>query len=406
MTEPAPSPPQQTTPTRRTRWPLYVAPLVVLLLAAWGISTRVQARRELRQDTQRRESIAVVTAVPMQSAASQEIVLPGNIRAFMDAPIYARTNGYLRRWYADIGTHVRKGQLLADIETPEADQQLAQARADLASSQANANLAKTTAARYQGLLQSDSVSKQDTDNAVAAERAQSATVASAQANVARLAELQGFQKITAPFDGVITARNTDVGQLINSGAGSPQTELFHMADVKTLRVFVNLPQTDCADIKVGTTASVTVPEQPGRSFSGTLVRTADSIDPATRTLLVEVDVDNRDGQLLAGAYAEVHFKVRSPAPTLMVPVTALLYRSEGLRIAVVDTQNKAKLLPITLGRDYGTRVEVLTGLSAGDHFIDNPPDSLVDGQEVHVVRQETPGTVNKAANNKPGENKK
>src|ERR1700719_1813582 len=261
MTEPATSPPQQAPPTRRTRWPLYGAPLVVLLLAAWGISTRVQARRDLRQDTQRRESIAVVTAVPMQSASSQEIVLPGNIRAFMDAPIYARTNGYLRHWYADIGTHVHKGQLLADIETPEADQQLAQARADLASAQANANLAKTTAARYQGLLETDSVSKQDTDNAVAASKAQSATVNAAQANVSRLAELQGFQKITAPFDGVITARNTDVGQLINSGAGSPQTELFHMADVKTLRVFVNLPQTDSADIKVGTTASVTVPAQ-------------------------------------------------------------------------------------------------------------------------------------------------
>jgi RND family efflux transporter MFP subunit len=307
----------------------------------------------------------------------------------MDAPIYARTNGYLRHWYADIGTHVRKGQLLAEVETPEADQQLAQARADLAAAQANAALSQTTAARYQNLLQSDSVSKQETDNAVAAARAQSAGVVSAQANVRRLGELQGFQRIEAPFDGVITARNTDVGQLINSGAGAPATELFHIAAVNTLRVFVNLPETYTSEIKVGMPATLTVPEIKDRSFSGTLVRTANAIDPASRTLLVEVDVDNRQGQLLAGSYAEVHFNVKSTSPTLMVPVSALLFRAEGLRIAIVGPNNRAKLMPVTVGRDYGTHIEVLSGIGPNDLVIDSPPDSLLDGEEVRVVQPQT-----------------
>lgn len=380
---------------RRKRWALLIAPVVIVLLVLWGLLPRIHARRELRDETLRRGATAVIVELPQKGQPGQEVVLPGNIRAFMDAPIYARTSGYLRRWYADIGTHVHKGQLLAEIETPEADQQLAQARADLASAQANANLAQTTAARYQNLLQSDSVSKQETDNAVAAEHAQSAAVTAAKANVARLAELQGFQKIIAPFDGVITARNTDVGQLINSGAGAPATELFHIAAVNTLRVFVNLPQTYSAEIKVGMPATVTVAEIPNRSFTGTLVRTADSIDPATRTLLVEVDIDNHAGQLLAGSYAEVHFNVKSQSPTLMVPVSALLFRAEGLRIAVVDATNHAKLLPATLGRDYGTRVEVLSGITPDDRVIDSPPDSLIDGEEVRIVKHETPSGDNK-----------
>lgn len=383
-------------PHRRRRWMLFVAPLIIILLVLWGILPRIHARHELSEDTRRHGATAVVAELPEKGQPRQEVVLPGNIRAYMDAPIYARTNGYLRRWYADIGTHVRKGQLLAEVETPEADQQLAQARADLASAQANANLAQTTAARYQGLLESDSVSKQETDNAVAAGRAQAATVTSAQANVKRLEELQGFQKIAAPFDGVITARNTDVGQLINSGAGSPATELFHIAAVNTLRVFVNLPQTYAPDIKVGMPATVTLAEMKDHNFTGKLVRSSDSIDPATRTLLVEVDIDNRSGQLLAGSYAEVHFNIKSKSPLLLVPVSALLFRSEGLRIALVDSNDRAKLVRVTLGRDYGTHVEVVSGLSPTDRVIDSPPDSLLDGEEVRVVKRqvEAPASVN------------
>lgn len=391
MTDPSQNAPVETPAApahRRRRWMLFIAPLVIVLLVVAGILPRIHARRELREDTRRHDATAVVAELPEKSQPGQEVVLPGNIRAFMDAPIYARTSGYLRRWYADIGTHVRKGQLLAEIETPEADQQLAQARADLASAQANSNLAQTTAERYQNLLQSDSVSKQETDNAVAAGRAQAATVTSAQANVKRRAELQGFQKIEAPFDGVITARNTDIGQLINSGAGAPTTELFHIAAVSTLRVFVNLPQTYSSEIKVGMPATVTLAEMPGRSFTGKIVRSADSIDPATRTLLVEVDIDNHGGQLLAGSYAEVHFNIKSQSPLLLVPVSALLFRSEGLRIALVDSNNRAKLVPVTLGRDYGTHVEVVSGLTPNDRVIDSPPDSLLDGQEVRIMKRQ------------------
>jgi RND family efflux transporter MFP subunit len=376
-------------PRRRRRWALWLAPLVIIFLVLWGILPRIQARRELREDTSRNAATAVVAEKPQKGQPAQEVQLPGNIRAFMDAPIYARTNGYLRHWYADIGTHVRKGQLLAEVETPEADQQLAQARADLAVAQANAALSQTTAARYQGLLQSDSVSKQDTDTAVASARAQSAAVVSAQANVRRLGELQGFQRIEAPFDGVITARNTDVGQLINSGAGAPELELFHIAAVNTLRVFVNLPETYTSDIKVGMPATLTVAAIKGRSFTGTLVRTANAIDPASRTLLVEVDVDNRQGQLLPGSYAEVQFHLKSTSPTLMVPVSALLFRAEGLRIAIVGPDNRAKLVPVTVGRDYGTRIEVLSGIGPNDLVIDSPPDSLLDGEEVRVVQRQT-----------------
>jgi RND family efflux transporter MFP subunit len=379
-------------PPRRRRWALWLAPVVLILLVLWGILPRIQARRELREDTRRNAATAVVAEKPQKGQPAQEVQLPGNVRAFMDAPIYARTNGYLRHWYADIGTRVRKGQLLAEVETPEADQQLAQARADLAVAQANAALSQTTATRYQGLLQSDSVSKQDTDNAVASARAQSAAVVSAEANVRRLGELQGFQRIEAPFDGVITARNTDVGQLINSGAGGSELELFHIAAVNTLRVFVNLPETYTSDIKIGMPATLTVPERKDRSFTGTIVRTAEAIDPASRTLLVEVDVDNRQGQLLAGSYAEVHFHVKSTSPSLMVPVSALLFRAEGLRIAIVGPDNRAKLVPVTVGRDYGTHIEVLSGIGPDDLVIDSPPDSLLDGEEIRVVQRQTQPT--------------
>jgi RND family efflux transporter MFP subunit len=279
---------------------------------------------------------------------------------------------------------VKAGQLLADIETPEVDQQLDQARADLNTAQANYHLSEITATRYQDLLASDSVSKQDVDNAVGDFQAKKAMVSSAESNVKRLVELQSFEKIYAPFDGVITARNTDVGHLINSGAGAPATELFHMAAVRQLRVYINVPQQYSPAAKPGLTADLTLQEFPGRRFKGTLVRTASSIDITSRTLLVEVDVDNASGELLPGAYAEVHLKVPTGAQALIIPVSALIFRAEGLQVATVQDGDRAQLVKVVLGRDLGSEVEVASGLSADDSVIINPPDSLVPSETVRI----------------------
>jgi RND family efflux transporter MFP subunit len=285
----------------------------------------------------------------------------------------------------DIGARVTAGQLLADIETPEVDQQLDQARADLNTSQANYNLSQITSTRYEDLLKTDSVSKQDVDNAHGDFEAKKAMVSSAQSNVKRLEELQSFEKIYAPFDGVITVRNTDVGHLINSGNGGPATELFHIAAIRTMRVYVNLPQQYSQAAKPGITADLTLQEFPGRRFPGKLVRTADAIDLASRTLLVEVDVDNPLGELLPGAYTEVHLNVPTGVPALILPVSALIFRSDGLQVGTVQNGNRAALTKIILGRDMGSEVEVVSGLSADDSVIANPPDSLISGETVRVV---------------------
>jgi RND family efflux transporter MFP subunit len=362
--------------------------LLVLLVAGAivyrGIVSRVRAAARVRSETQELAVATVSVAKPKRIAPQQEIVLPGNIQAFIDAPIYARTNGYLKRWYVDIGGRVKAGQLLAEIDTPEVDQQLQQARADLATAKANYDLAQTTAARYEFLLKTDSVAKQDVDNAVGDAHAKKAMVDSAADNVKRLEQLQSFEKIYAPFDGVLTARNTDIGQLIDSGSASPAKELFHVAAVQTLRVYVNVPQVYSRSATPGVQAYLTLPQFPGRHFEGKLVRTAEAIDPASRTLLVEIDVANSTGELPPGAYAEVHLRLPSAASTVIVPVTSLIFRSEGLHVGVVR-DGKAVLVPITLGRDYGTEVEVISGLDAGEAVIINPPDSLVAGQEVRVV---------------------
>ena len=297
---------------------LYVilALLIVGAVVVAGILPRLKARAALKVETNE-EAVPNVSVIhPKLGAPQQEIVLPGNMQPFQDSPIYARTNGYLKKWYVDIGGHVKSGELLAEIETPEVDQQLDQARADLNTAEANYGLAQTTATRYQDLAKSDSVSKQDVDNATGDFAAKKAMLASAQSNVRRLEQMQSFEKIYAPFAGVITARNTDVGHLINSGAGAPATELFHIAATQTLRVFINVPQADSQAAKPGLVADLTLPEFPGKTFKGKLVRTADSIDPATRTLLVEVDVDNANGELLPGAYTEVHLKVPTGIPSL------------------------------------------------------------------------------------------
>jgi RND family efflux transporter MFP subunit len=376
---------------------LAVVLAVVVVLVILGIVPRVRARQALREETERLAAPVVTVVHPRREAASEEVVLPGNIQAFIDAPIYARTSGYLKKWYADIGTRVKEGQLLAEIETPEVEQQLQQARADLATGEANLKLSQITANRYQTLFKTDSVAKQEVDNAVQDAAAKNAAVKSEQANVRRLEELVAFQKIYAPFDGVVTARNTDVGQLIDSGSsGGATRELFHVASVRKLRVFVNVPQIYSHDTIPGIKADLTVPELPGRRFQGTLVRTADAMDPATRTLRVEVDVVNSTGLLFSGAYTEVHFKIKSDGSTLLLPTTSLIFRSEGLRVGTIKNGNRAALTPIVLGRDFGNEVEVVSGLPDNASVILTPPDSLVDGQVVHVVDQKATGESQKA----------
>jgi RND family efflux transporter MFP subunit len=376
---------------------LAVVLAVVVVLIIVGIVPRVRARQALREETDRLAAPVVTVVHPRREAASEEVVLPGNIQAFIDAPIYARTSGYLKKWYVDIGTRVKEGQLLADIETPEVEQQLQQARADLATGEANLKLSQITANRYQTLFKTDSVAKQDVDNAVQDAAAKNAAVKSEQANVRRLEQLVAFQKIYAPFDGVVTARNTDVGQLIDSGSsGGATRELFHVASVRKLRVFVNVPQIYSHDTIPGIKADLTVPELPGRRFQGTLVRTADAMDPATRTLRVEVDVVNSTGLLFSGAYSEVHFKIKSDGSTLLLPTTSLIFRSEGLRVGTIKNGNRAALTPIVLGRDFGNEVEVVSGLPDSASVILTPPDSLVDGQVVHVVDQKATGESQKA----------
>ena len=357
---------------------------IVVAIVIATVVPRLKARAELEARTNDLAVPTVSVVHPKLGAPQTEIVLPGNVQAFADSPIYARTNGYLKKWYVDIGARVRAGQLLADIETPEVDQQLDQARADLNTAEANLALSQITAQRYQELAKTDSVSKQDVDNANGDYAAKKAMVASAQSNVRRLEELQSFEKIYAPFDGVITARNTDVGHLINSGAGAPATELFHIAAIQQLRVYVNVPQQYSPSAKPGLTADLTLQERPGRRFTGTLVRTADSIDPATRTLLAEVDVDNRAGELLPGAYAQVHLRVPAGTPALILPVSALIFRSDGLQVGIVENSNRATLKNVVLGHDLGSEVEVVSGLAAEDLVITNPPDSLVSGETLRI----------------------
>jgi len=367
---------------------VFLGLLLVLVVAGaviyHGVSARVRTSNEVKMDTQNLAVPSVALIQPKRSAPQEEIVLPGNIQAFIDAPIYARTNGYLKRWYVDIGGRVKKDQLLAEIDTPELDQQLQAARADASTAKANYELAQTTSVRYQSLLKSDSVAKQDVDNAVGNAQSKQAMVDSAVDNVKRLEQLQSFEKVYAPFDGILTARNTDIGQLIGSGSGPGAKELFHVAAINTLRVYVNVPQIYSPAAVPGVLAYLTLPQFAGRRFPGKLVRNAEAIDQPSRTLLTEVDVANPNGEIPPGAYAEVHFKLPSAASTIVIPVTCLIFRSEGLRVGVVR-KGVAVMIPITIGRDFGTEVEVVAGLDGNEKVISNPPDSLVDGQEVRIA---------------------
>ncbi len=382
-------------PKSSSRWIQFAKALVVLAVIAFligavvvrGINARIKAASAVGLETRQEAEPTVAVLHPKRGAPVEEIVLPGNIQAFVEAPIYARTNGYLKRWTADIGARVKAGQLLAEIETPEVDKQLDQAKADLATAEANYGLAESTAIRWQELLKTDSVSKQETDEKLGDFKAKKTMVDSGRANVKRLQDLRSFQKIYAPFDGVITARNTDVGQLIAASSSGQGKELFHLAATDKLRVFVNVPQMYSRSAVAGVAAYLTLVEFPGRRFSGKLVRTAESIDAASRTLLAEIDVDNSSGELLPGAYVEVHLRLPSKTAALILPVNSLIFRSEGLQVGVVREGGKAELVPVTMGRDYGTEVEILAGITEKDSVIVSPPDSLTSGTVVLVAPQ-------------------
>jgi RND family efflux transporter MFP subunit len=349
-----------------------------------GILVRAAASQELTSLTDQAATQVVSVVHPRPSAPMQEIVLPGNTQAFTDSPIYARTSGYLARWYFDIGARVKKGDLLAEIETPEIDQQLQQAQAQLETAQANYNLAQTTADRWQFLLKTNSVSKQETDQALANLAAQKATVDSSAANVRRLQQLQSFEKVYAPFDGVITSRTTDIGSLIDAGAAGQGKELFHLAAINALRVFVPVPEVYSNAAQPGAQAALTLEEYPGRVFHGTLVRNSSNIDLASRTLLVEVDVDNPSGELLPGAYVSVHLRLPSRIRSVTIPANTLLFRREGLRVGFVRN-GRAELSPVAIGRDYGATVEIVSGLRASDAIIVDPSDSLISGTPVRIA---------------------
>jgi len=364
--------------------------IVVVLAVIWGISSRRNTNAQLAQETQELAIPVVAVIHPKAGAPQQEIILPGDMQPYANAPINARTNGYLKKWYADMGTRVKAGQLLAEIDAPEVNQQLQQARADLATSEANLHLAEITATRYKDLSKTDSVSQQDVDNANGNFEARKTAVESARSNVKRLEETQSFQKIYAPFDGLITARNTDIGALIDSGSGGGQArELFHIAAVNRLRVYINVPQVYSPHIRAGLRADLSLNEFPGRKFEGTVVRNSGSIDNNTRTLLVELDVNNPTGELKPGGYVEVHLKMPSSVTTFTLPINATIFKSAGMQVATVIDGKTIALVPITPGRDFGAEIEIIAGLKADDSVVINPPDSLTNGQAVRVLQPQS-----------------
>jgi RND family efflux transporter MFP subunit len=358
--------------------------VIILSVIAWGIYSRTQAQTSLKSQADANAATVVAVTTPMPSSDHLDLVLPGNVQAYSEAPIYARTSGYLKRWYVDIGKSVRTNELLAEVDTPEVDAQLRQAKADLATAEANYNLSHTTATRWQSLLASGVVAAQDVDNKVGDAQAKQAEVESARANLSRLEQLESFKRIVAPFDGVITARGTDVGALINAGSANGQ-ELFHIAAINKLRVYVQVPQRYAASIQPGMTAKLHFADRPGKEYTASMANTAKAIDAVNRTLLVELSVENSHHELLPGAYAEVHLTPKSKIETLEVPGNALIFRSEGMLIATVNTDNAVAMKKVQLGRDFGKRVEVISGIEANDRIILNPSDSLFDGAKVRVV---------------------
>ncbi len=368
----------------------FAVAVVLVIIAVFLVFQRKTQYQALAKETEAASIPTVAVVRPTPEPGDENLVLPGTLQAYVESPIYARTNGYLRKWYHDIGTRVNKGELLAEIDTPEVDQQLSQGHADLDTAQANLHLAEITAARNIELLKTNAISKQEADNSNGDLAAKKAIVQSAEANLRRLQELKSFQRVTAPFSGVITRRNVDIGTLINSGNGGAAQQLFYLAQTDPIRVFINVPESSAASIHPGIGAYIELTQYPGQKFEGKVVRTSESIDLSTRTLMTEVDVPNKTGQLLPGGYAQVYLQVKATGQRLQVPVNSLLFRSEGLRAVVIDSDQRARLRPLVIGRDYGTTLEVLGGLKADDWIVMNPPDSLEDGQEVHVKKITNP----------------
>jgi membrane fusion protein (multidrug efflux system) len=363
-------------------------PAIAIVAAglAIGILPRIQARSEVRQQTQALAIPTVSVAYPQASPAADHIDLPAAVQPYQDVPIFARTTGYVAHWYADIGTQVKEGELLAVIDTPEIDAQLEQAKAAAASALADYEIAKITADRWQALLKTNSVSRQTAEQDVALMKARAATLAAMRADVNRLGKLQSFEKVYAPFAGIVTARNVDVGTLIDSGSsGGPKTEMFHLVETDKLRVFADVPQDDVRNAGIGTAATLTLSQWTGRTFGGTVTRTAGAIDPVTRTLRTEVDVDNGDGAILPGAYAYIHLNAVNAQPRVSVPVSALLFRPDGVQVATVNDANRVSMQAVTLGRDFGTRVEVVSGLNGHERVIANPNDAIASGDAVHIA---------------------
>jgi RND family efflux transporter MFP subunit len=387
MVEQSPAAPDANLSKRIRRYSLILL-VVALILGVWGEVSRVLARSALSKEAAAAAVITVITVTAKSSSSGEELVLPGTVQAFIEAPIYARTNGYLKTWNTDIGTRVTKGQLLAEIETPEVDRQLNQAAADFETARANEALANTTNERWKGLLATESVSKQDADEKAGDAAAKKAMSDSAAANLARLRELESFKRVVAPFDGVITARNTDIGALINAGQ-SPGTELFRVADTHKLRIYVQVPEAYAAETTPGLAAELRFAEHPGKIYAAQTVRTANALDPNLRTLQVQLELDNAQREIFPGAYAEVHFKLAADTQTLRLPANTVLFRAAGLQVATVDAQNRIKLKSIVQGRDFGSSIEVLGGLEPGDKVVVNPPDSITDGSPVRIASKPT-----------------
>jgi RND family efflux transporter MFP subunit len=380
-----------------SRTGVLITGVILSMLLVGGVVTilsRTARARALAKETKQNALLTVAVISPTAVKPEQELLLPGSLQAYTESPIYARTNGYLIRWYKDIGSPINKGDLLAQIDTPEIDQELSQARAARQQTAAQLELAKISSERWQNLRKSDSVSQQEADQQSSGYQQSTANLAAADANVKRLEELESFKNVYAPFSGILTKRNVDPGALIS--AGSAGREMFDIAQVDPLRVYVSVPQAYAAAIKVGMPAVVTLQEYPGRPFKGKVARTSNSIDLSTRTLLTEVEVPNRDGHLLPGSFGQVHFAVNTDAECVTIPVNAMLFRAEGPRVAIITSDNKVQLRPINIGRDYGATLEVLGGLSVNERIVINPADSIEDGQPVNVapVNQRQDGTPN------------
>jgi len=398
-----PPPPLPPAPPRSA---LLMVGLILLLLIGGGIFTmlmRMHSSRVLANETEQ-ESIPTVAVVrPLAEKPDEELVLPATLQAYEESPIYARTNGYLLHWYKDIGSRVKQGELLADIDTPEVDQELLQARATRQQVAAQLDLAKINADRYVNLRKTDSVSQEEADQQTSGYQQAQANLAAADANVHRLQELESFKHVYSPFTGVLTKRTVDPGALINAGAGAAGRELFDVARVDPLRVYVSVPQNYSPAIKTGANAVVTLQEYPGQKVVGTVVRTAEAIDPTTRTLLTEVDVPNKQGQLLPGSFGEVHFQVGMGARKVTLPVNTMLFRAAGAQVAVIGGDGKVDLRPITIGRDYGTTLEILGGVEVGDRVVVNPADSLEQGQQVNVAPGDNQEKDNQQKGNQPAQ---